>query len=231
MADSDFWRDLAEKFRALPDPDGLLRATWMSERGGPYQWSIESAHVVGGSRSARVRFEVLAARPGVKLENPNGRSSLDAWLDALSKETPNDISGSGTETVEGMHAHIWGSIYHICEASAVFCNILEYRALEAERIAREEESLLAAPTIPQEDAKSATTDSIATERNVLLMNYKREGKKSGIRITDLMVARAASPKWNERTPVQRWKRNDPRCTAGDDAKIRSVLKRKPHLTA
>jgi hypothetical protein len=72
-------------------------------------------------------------------------------------------------------------------------------------------------------------DPIANERTTLLDSYKREGKERGVRITDAMVARAASTRWNERTPVQRWKRNDPRCTSGDDAKIRSVLKRKPHL--
>lgn len=67
------------------------------------------------------------------------------------------------------------------------------------------------------------------DRAALLEAYKDEGRKKGIRITDLMIAEAASRTWHDRTPVQRWKRGDPRCTTADDAKIREVLRRKPHL--
>jgi hypothetical protein len=74
-----------------------------------------------------------------------------------------------------------------------------------------------------------STDPITEERTALLVDYKRECRECGIKVTDTMIAQAASSRWNERTPVQRWKRNDPRCTPGDDAKIRSVLKNKPHL--
>lgn len=79
-------------------------------------------------------------------------------------------------------------------------------------------------------AAEQSTDPMAEERTALLMAYKRECREHGIKVTDKMIAQVASPKWNERTPVQRWKRNDPRCTAGDDAAIRSALKRKPHIT-
>ncbi len=91
---------------------------------------------------------------------------------------------------------------------------------------------LATQPKPERDQSVAipnTPRSTAEERTLLLNAYKREGKERGVRITDLMIAQAASTKWNERTPVQRWKRNDPRCTAGDDAKIRGVLQKKPHL--
>ena len=72
-------------------------------------------------------------------------------------------------------------------------------------------------------------DTVAAERAELLRAYKEEGKKRGIQITDEMIAITANPgRWNERTPVQRWKRNY-RCTPGDDARIRAVLKDKPHL--
>ncbi|HEV2232641.1 MAG TPA: hypothetical protein VGV68_04460 [Terriglobia bacterium] len=66
-------------------------------------------------------------------------------------------------------------------------------------------------------------------RSELLLAYKREGREAGVKITDLMIAKAASQSWNDRTPISRWKRNDPRCTAADDFKIRRVLKTKPHL--
>jgi hypothetical protein len=87
------------------------------------------------------------------------------------------------------------------------------------------------PHVPPKTPELTQTgpDAIAAERNGLLDAYKREGKGRGVRITDLMIAQAASRKWNERTPVQRWKRNDPRCSAGDDSAIRAVLRKKPHL--
>ena len=73
-------------------------------------------------------------------------------------------------------------------------------------------------------------DTVAAERTALLHAYKEAGKKQGVRITDKMIAQAASPgHWTERTPVQRWKRNDDRCTPGYDVSIRAVLRNKPHL--
>lgn len=140
MADSDFWRDLAEKFRAISDPDGLLRAHWQSEKRRQFEWSVRSAKVVWGGLSARAQFEALAARGGSKVENPNGRDLLSAWFDALNKEIPSDRFESSAELVDGKPAHIWGSIYRICEASATFCNILERRALEVEGSVRESEA-------------------------------------------------------------------------------------------
>lgn len=73
------------------------------------------------------------------------------------------------------------------------------------------------------------SDPIAAERKGLLEAYQSEGVQRGVRITDKMIAEAASKTWHDRTPVQRWKRNDPKCTKAEDAKIRAVLKNKPHL--
>ena len=72
-------------------------------------------------------------------------------------------------------------------------------------------------------------DPVAAERAALLNAYKSEGAKRDIRITDKMIAEAASSNWLDRTPLQRWKRNDPRSGFGDDAAIRRVLQKKPHL--
>lgn len=72
-------------------------------------------------------------------------------------------------------------------------------------------------------------ESVAQQGAALLNAYKSEGAGIGIRITDKMIAEAACETWHDRTPVQRWKRNDPRCTPGDDYRIRAVLKAKPHL--
>ncbi len=112
---------------------------------------------------------------------------------------------------------------HLAERKSHWKSAAMMRARESE--ARE---LINAP---QHAKTAAMPDLVAAERTTMLQAYKNEGMEHGIRITDLMIAKAASPTWHERTPVQRWKGNDPRCTAGDDAKIRSVLKRKPHLQA
>jgi hypothetical protein len=82
--------------------------------------------------------------------------------------------------------------------------------------------------------KTAHTDaspepSVAAERTGLIEAYKRECTEQGIRVTNTKIAKAARRSWNERTPVQRWLRNDSRCGKGDDAAIRRVLKEKSHL--
>lgn len=87
----------------------------------------------------------------------------------------------------------------------------------------------AATGLRQPEQKGDNGTDPDAERGALLQAYKNEGTQRGIRITDKMIAQAASKSWHDRTPVQRWKRNDKRCTKGDDAKIRAVLKNKPHL--
>jgi hypothetical protein len=75
-----------------------------------------------------------------------------------------------------------------------------------------------------------TQSTVAAQHKALIDAYKREGKERRIKITDKMIAKAACPSWNDRTPVQRWKRNDRRSTKAEDLKIRAVLHKKPHLT-
>ncbi len=71
-------------------------------------------------------------------------------------------------------------------------------------------------------------DSVARERADLITAYKVRGRQQGIRISDEMIAMAANPgKWNERTMVIWWKRNDPRCKLPHDKKIRAVLEKDP----
>ena len=87
----------------------------------------------------RAQFEVLVARGGAKVDNPDNRDLLSAWFDALNKETATTEFGSSAETLEdGRPARTWGKIHRIREASATFCHRLEYRALEAERLAKVE---------------------------------------------------------------------------------------------
>ncbi len=72
------------------------------------------------------------------------------------------------------------------------------------------------------------TDPVAEERKALLFNFKTRARSQGTKVTDKMVAEAANPgKWNDRTMVTWWKRNDPRCQPPHDRKIRAVLAKDP----
>ena len=66
MADANFWRDLANQFRAIQDPHGRLFAEWtfiQKIKEGP---PGDAYWVVDGNDETRVRleFEALARRGG-----------------------------------------------------------------------------------------------------------------------------------------------------------------------
>ncbi len=66
------------------------------------------------------------------------------------------------------------------------------------------------------------------ERGAALLEFKQRGRAQGIKVTDEMVAKAAKPgRWNTRTMVTWWKRNDSRCKAAHDRLIRAVLAKDP----
>jgi hypothetical protein len=71
-------------------------------------------------------------------------------------------------------------------------------------------------------------EQIRRERHGLVTAFKAEGRKKGIRITDEMIAKAANQgRWNDRTMVTWWKRNDPGSGPVHDRKIRAVLNQDP----
>ena len=59
--DPDFWRDLAEKLRALQTPTAFY-ASWKSENNSLFEWSVRSTKVVGRHFPYTPQFEALAAR-------------------------------------------------------------------------------------------------------------------------------------------------------------------------
>jgi hypothetical protein len=80
--------------------------------------------------------------------------------------------------------------------------------------------------LPQEP--SPDMEPIAQDRATLLSAFKAKARARRIKVTDEMVARAASPgKWNTRTMVTWWKRNDKRISSVHDRMIRAVLARDP----
>ena len=87
-------------------------------------------------------------------------------------------------------------------------------------------SLAKRDDLPNDSAawEAPKPDPIAAERDALLTAFKAKGRGLGIRITDEMVAKAAKPgKWNDRTMVTWWKRNDSKSKPPHDKRIRAVL--------
>jgi hypothetical protein len=123
MLDSEFWRELAEKFRAIDDPMGILIAEWTAIQ-KPH-WNLSC----GRFATLAAQFEPLARRGGVKLNC--AKDSLEGWLDSMRKE--------GTYQSEEMtHKKrvIACTIHDLFRQSADFCNRLESRALEEEHLQR-----------------------------------------------------------------------------------------------
>ena len=87
--------------------------------------------------------------------------------------------------------------------------------------------------MPLSEADRATAsnmvdaDPVAQERRSALVGFKTRGRRLGIKITDPMVAQAANQKWNDRTMITWWKRNDDGCKPRHDRMIRAVLARDP----
>lgn len=70
-------------------------------------------------------------------------------------------------------------------------------------------------------------DTVATERQELISEFKAKARTQNIKVTDAMVAKAAYRTWNDRTMVTWWKRNAPRSQSYHDKAIRAVLAKDP----
>jgi hypothetical protein len=229
MATSDEWSELANRFRSLPAKD--LCAFWSQEIGvnKPIYWTISGAGYDAKAQSLRRQFDALARRAGRALNPPSKSDLAVVWLNAVKKVAPEGIGDSGHITIGGVKVpRNSGTIEGICEQSAGYCSAIEALAVQAEHRSHGKRRRKGVATKKRSIRQHSSSFSTPT-RNDLLLAYKREGKQAGIKITDPMVAKAASPSWNDRTPVARWKSNDKRCTVADDHKIRKVLRDKPHL--
>jgi hypothetical protein len=89
-------------------------------------------------------------------------------------------------------------------------------------------SLVSQPANTLDDGGRTGTETVAEERQKLLIKFKDKARSHGIKVTDVKVAKAAKPgRWNDRTPVTWWKANDPRCKSAHDRMIRAVLEKDP----
>lgn len=184
MDDSDFWRDLAERFRAV-DPYPILRADWQyTVMAGAEPPPLATWRLAGADRNTRsiqLEFESLARRGGPKVY-PN-MDSLMGWLEALRGHRLNvESEGMGLESgPDGSTVghHYFGSIVRVCQASADLCKILESLALETERLARLREEVQAKAEQQQPyraalDANESVTEPLRSETVSSQLNRLRE---------------------------------------------------------
>jgi hypothetical protein len=81
------------------------------------------------------------------------------------------------------------------------------------------------PVTPSSGSAPEIQKTLAIRRQTALRLFKdRYAQQEGTRPSDKTIAQLASQTWKERTPVDRWKRADPRSTHGDDRRIRALLK-------
>jgi|ERR1039458_7496824 hypothetical protein len=141
MLDSDFWRNLAEQFRAL-DPGGLVRADWhynikvATQAPDIAKWRLVGPRTF--TRSIELDFEALARRAGPRVHRK--MESFVSWMEALRESRLNteDREGVGIESnPEGVviARGYFGTVSHVCQASADLCRHYESLALETERMA------------------------------------------------------------------------------------------------
>lgn len=90
-----------------------------------------------------------------------------------------------------------------------------------------------AKLIKQENAVDTDSpislNACKAERTKLRDDYRAECKRAGVRVTDEMIAKAANPRWNSRSNIQKWRSCDAKYEGGPDRKIREVFRKKPHL--
>ena len=143
MTDSDFWRDLADKFKHLEDPSGSLQAKWTPVKSGIFENDIWG--IFGGTKQTRRQFESLAAIGGRKFD-PRARDPLKAWLETVRREYPaRCYSLEVHELPDGRDVQpLGGSIHHVRDASADCCTLFAHRAIQDEPVKHIELS----PAIP-----------------------------------------------------------------------------------
>ena len=216
LDDTAFWRDLQSQFRALPDPRGELGAilsesTWLLRGGGSKDDERQRLQSL---------FKALAVRGSIAADGGDCENGLDRWLELLRKESPHFhvLIGVGSENVV-TRPSTGGYIENLCLASAEFCVVCETLAFASQNGV--DVAIVATPTTNPQFMSSAA---------VRVAEYKRELKAArGIKVTDAMIAQAANPKWNDRTPVTRFKSGKGQQTDGDRSRIEKVLRERPHL--
>lgn len=134
LANSEFWRDMANKFRTL-DPSGCVHLTWKQYKNGGFSYDVTSAQRPGCAY-IKHQFMALAARCAITLANRNTSSPLDLWINLII--TPNDAKyrRTGSSASDGGPVDTWvgGFMEDASEVCAQTCTAFEIRELEKERL-------------------------------------------------------------------------------------------------
>jgi DNA-binding CsgD family transcriptional regulator len=131
MASSDFWRELAKEFRAIPS-GWALAAFWECIIGDD---PVGTWKITGTVASIR-GFESLARRAATGIATEKTTDLLIAWLDALKQEgygfkvgpSRSKLSSDGSRVINCLT----GTIQRVARVSAIFCQVLESRAVQLE---------------------------------------------------------------------------------------------------
>lgn len=239
MADSQYWRDMEARFRALPDPFVFLRADWhyIVGSGGPGEWRLCG----GATASVHMRFEALAKQAGFHAKNPVSCDPLVCWLDLLRLESPNfDLHPYGAMALDAdgqVVAHLSsGSIFRLCEASADLCAKLEGRefALQTERLRAEAVSTRAAtPTATGTDLAQSSQangadagNSNSGDRRAAVDAFILKCKQgTSMRVIRTHIWKAVGH--SSARQFQYWQASDPKATALDDQNFHRILAMSP----
>jgi hypothetical protein len=139
MADSnsEFWRKLAGRFRAINCSE--ISLTWTSfPDTGQLELGLHSEHSTLG-RSAKVQLEALCTDAGLKLK-ADSENPIFFWFNILIHESPNDLPGEGEAPLYGtVRKYATGHINNPCLASANLCSAPQMRAKKVEQDAAKAE--------------------------------------------------------------------------------------------
>jgi hypothetical protein len=217
LLESDFWHELAEKFRKL-DPTNCLRLQWILCTG---QEECEF-NVIGtgeACRTVKVQFEALATRAGIRIARyGDSLTRLSRWLEEIRTTTTSERTSEGIrQNNDGTEStYIGGMITRLCEASADLCNKLEVSALETESNAAPQPQHITESDPPKIDADQKA------EREALRDAYLSKFF-DGPKIKILDICWAAEERYRE---WKRWlQKNSPiKIGSKPDLAFRSILK-------
>jgi hypothetical protein len=175
MATSNFWRDLAVEFLAVPDSFGKLTANlrFADDNSVERFWWLD-----GASNYIGAAFETLARRGASEIAKEGTPDLLVFWLEALKQDGSSfQVMGHGSDPPddgsERLHYEV-GRISRLCETSANFCKKLEAQALQEEF----EEKQLTKNQSPVMRSVSTSQDEEIERRRKLLSEYKTATKNS-----------------------------------------------------
>jgi hypothetical protein len=225
MAESDFWRDLADKFGQLSDPDGLIFIEWSEPTGssGEEHFQIRQLRDDPRVKPTQASFEALARIAGRAFGG--GRSHLDNWLFVL-KQYAWERKEIEIQIDEVSQRRVRGIIRQAVQRSTEHCGIIQMEWLERERH-------LEIMAHPREEPISGIRALLKAEIEGQAEAYKHRATERTLEqlrskaptIIDVPIVGTNTPtfpnraKWtNDRLKEREWDWNHPNRFGGPDRK-------------